>query len=175
MIFTSMLLVIIAFIVLICLFNRLTHKRVYAEIKQFSDALSAGDIEEVNKQLFGSSENISDEGIISTVIPYIKIKLFYVSKNQIVLCVKSPRINDLAEILSSEDKVKIEKQISDKIDKYKKKTTVIRLSYIPFPDNDIINYQDYEFINAITAGMLDEYQKLKEGVIYIDPQDYIEN
>lgn len=155
--------------------NRIAYKEIYTEIAQLSDDISLKNMNEINKKVFGTDEKFTGDGIISEVIPYSKIKTIYISDTHIVLAVRSPRIEKIEELLKLEEPEKIKVAISNNIDKYDKKTSIVTLSYIPLPDENVIDYQEYNFVNAITAGLLDEYKKLKKGTVYIDPQKYIEN
>lgn len=160
------------FIMFFGLIDRILYKRVYGEMNQLNKALVNGNISEVNKVILGDDESSSNgKGIVSEVVSHSEIGVIHVSKDKIYIYVKSPRISDFEELLKSEDEERIVEIVSGRINKYKKKVSLISLSYIPFPDEDIIDFRNYEFINSITAGLLEEYSKILKGATYIEPNE----
>ena len=149
------------------------NKAVKTEAQVIADAFTDSDMETINKTIFGINEVEIDDGLSDIwgenaqsqngVLAYI-FDLVTVRVKKIEYEVEAPDMSKVFIDMDTNTDNISEDELLDYIKSYVPnagtKETTVSLEYILVDDEPIVNYQDEEFINAVTGGLLDAYKTL---------------
>lgn len=140
------------------------------------DAFANGDLEAINELVFGTEvidvddelteiweEDIpKQEGVLSDIFNLVTVEVKKITKNTIEYKIEAPDMSNIFLDIDTENLS--ENEMAEQIRTYalnaKIKKTTVSLDYVLVDGEPIINYQDADFINAVTGGLLDAYKTL---------------
>ena len=145
--------------------------------QQIADIVESGDMEKINEFVFGYQETEADEkiaaimgttekeedGILKEIFQNNTFEITEVSKDKIKYEIKAPDLTEVFERLGEADRGLSEEEFTEEVRKYieqaKYKKRTVSVPYKVVDGEVIVNYRNEEFINAITGGLLENYQK----------------
>lgn len=154
------------------------NEAIEAEAQVVADAFADGDMETINKTIFGTNEveiddDISDiwgeedqsqDGVLACIFDLVTVKVKKTTDSTIEYEIKAPDMSKVFIDMNTKADTISEDGLLDYIKSYVQKTetkeTKVSLEYILVDDEPIVNYQNEEFINAVTGGLLDAYKNL---------------
>ena len=160
-------------------------KEVKTRAEEVGTTIESGDMEEINNLIFGINEsdvvngmeeilgteesNTAQDGILSDIFKRNTIKVGNVSKDTIEYQIEAPNLSEIFVEILNEKKDLSEEQFLEYMGEYigkaeLKKVTVI-IPYIVENEEIVIDYQNEEFIDAITGGLLSAYRQLYQDMI----------
>ena len=169
--------IIFIFFICIMVFNFTgcdNNKEVEKEAKNFVDVFNSGDMSSINEIIFGKEVQENEmmeenknfqEGVIETIFGYVTLEFKGISKNNIEYEIEYPDMHnifvDIPDSMSNISEEELLKYISEYAKNATKETVTVSLEYSVQNNKEIIiNYQNKEFINAMTGGFLDAYNNL---------------
>ena len=154
------------------------NETVEKEAQIVANAFTDGDIETINKTIFGTNgieidDELSDvwgedaqsrEGILTHIFDLVTVKVKKTTDSTIEYKIEAPDMSKVFVDMNANADDLSEDELLDYIKNYAQnaetKDTTVSLEYILVDDEPILNYQDEEFINAVTGGFLDAYKTL---------------
>ena len=148
-----------------------------------ANTFANGDLEAINKVIFGANEfevdeELSDiweenlesqEGILEHIFEYVTVKVKNTTESTIEYEIEAPDMKNVFVDINANTADISEDELLQHIKDYAKnaetKVTTLSLQYIVVDDELIVNYQDEAFINAVTGGLLDAYKSLYEEMM----------
>ena len=137
-----------------------------ATVRNDLEAFSEGDISEITELVFGSGSNeTSEEGIIADLFANAEAQIVSADEATITYTIESPDISDFFTVYADQlDSIMTSEELGQAILEYAKtaptKAYTVTVS-CSFEENDIdVAYDDPDFINAMTGGLLDAYSAL---------------
>lgn len=156
------------------------NEAIEAEAQVVADAFTDGDMETINRTIFGRNEveiddGLSDiwgedtqsqdeDGVLACIFDLVTVKVKKTTDSTIEYEIEAPDMSNVfIDMNTNADNIS-EDGLLDYIKSYapnaETKETTVSLEYILVDDEPIVNYQDEEFINAVTGGLLDAYKNL---------------
>lgn len=147
------------------------------------DAFEDCDMTTINKTIFGTSEfeideELSDiwgetiepqEGALEHIFEHVTVKVKKTTDSAIEYEIEAPDMSKVFVDIDTNTANIAEDELLEHIKNYAEnvgaKKTTVSLEYILVDDEPIANYQDEEFINAITGGLFDAYKSLYEEMM----------
>ena len=154
------------------------NEAVETEAQAIADAFTNGDMETINKTIFGINEIESDDalsdiwgenaqsrdGVLTYIFDLVTVKVKKTTDSAIEYEIEAPDMSKVFVDLNTNAQNLSEDELLDYLKNYAQNTetkdTTVSLEYILVDDELILNYQDEEFINAVTGGLLDAYKTL---------------
>lgn len=154
------------------------NEAVETEAQVIADAFTNGGMQTINKTIFGINEveiddGLSDiggedvqsqDGVLDYIFDLVTVKVKKTTDSTIEYEIEAPDMskvfvdmNTNADNLSKDELLGYIKNYAQNAET---KDTTVSLGYILVDDEPILNYQDEEFINAVTGGLLDAYKTL---------------
>lgn len=159
------------------------NKLIKENVQIVADAFTNNDMEILNKTIFGANkfevdEKLSDiwgkanepqEGVLNYIFEYVTVKVKKTTDSTIEFEIESP---DMRKVFIDID-TSVANISEDELLEYFKsyaqnaetRHTTVSLDYILVDDEPIVNYQDEDFINAVTGGLLDAYKSLYKEML----------
>ncbi len=174
-IFLSVLLCTILFSLVGC---EEQNETVETEAQVIADVFTDGDMETINKTILGTNEieiddGLSDiwredaqsqDGVLAYVFDLIIVKVKKTTDSTIEYKIEAPDMSKVFMDIDTNATNMAQDELLQYIKNYAQsaetKQTTVSLEYILVDDKPIVNYQDEEFINAVTGGLLDAYKTL---------------
>lgn len=143
-----------------------------------TETFASGDMESINHMIFGTGLAESDkpalqeweapvdtgEGVLAQVFPYVTVDVEKTTRSVIKYKIEAPDMSRIFEDFEGDRQNISEDDLLQYIKDYSKntarRTTTVSLAYTVEEGNLIIDYQDEEFINAVTGGLLEAYRSL---------------
>ena len=154
------------------------NKVIEAEAQVVADAFTDGDMKTINRTIFGTNEveiddGLSDlwgedaqyqDGVLACIFDLVTVKVKKTTDSTIEYEIEAPDMSKVfIDMNTNVDNIS-EDGLLDYIKSYvpnaETKETTVSLEYILVDDEPIVNYQNEEFINAVTGGLLDAYKNL---------------
>lgn len=154
------------------------NEAVETEAQVIADAFTNGDMEIINKTVFGTNEieiddGLSDiwgedaqsqEGVLTCIFDLVTVKVKKTTDSTIEYEIEAPDMSKVFVDMNANADDLSEDELLDYIRNYAQnaetKDTTVSIEYILVDDEPILNYQDEEFINTVTGGLLDAYKTL---------------
>lgn len=156
------------------------NKSIEAEAQVVADAFTDGDMEAINKIIFGTNgfeidDGLSDiweentqsqNGVLTYIFDLVTVKVQKITGSTVEYKIEAPNMSEVflnIEVDSNGTDIsqdEILQYIKNYAQNAKTVDTTVSIEYILADDEPIINYQNEEFINAITGGLLDAYKTL---------------
>lgn len=143
-----------------------------AEVENDLEIFSDGNISEITTTIFGdSSDDVvtddSSEGIIATLFANAEASVSATDESTITYTITAPDISDFFQAKEDElDAITTSEELGQAILEYAKtapqKEYTVSLDYSTSETGIVVSYDDPEFINAMTGGLLDAYAALYE-------------
>lgn len=150
--------------------------------QEVASVISDGNIDEVNQIIFGYQEleldeevagiindNEENKGILSEIFKRNSIKVEDVGGDEIVYEIESPNLSEAFEQLMENETALSEEKMLENFKQYIKEaemqTQTVSVPYTVVGEEITVNYRTEEFINAITGGMLESYQKVYQEMM----------
>ena len=143
-----------------------------AVVQKDLEVFSAGDISEITERIFGSgSDEISTEnsnnGIIADLFSNAEVQISSSDESTISYTIVSPDISDFFTAYADQlDSITTSEELGQAILEYAKtaptKEYTVTVLYSVEDDDIDVAYDDPDFINAMTGGLLDAYTALYE-------------
>lgn len=164
------------------------NEAVKTEAQIIADAFTDGDMETINKTIFGINEveiddGLSDiwgenaqsqNGVLAYIFDLVTVRVRKTTDSAIEYEVEAPDMSKVFIDMDTNTDNISEDELLDYIKSYVPnagtKKTIVSLEYILVDDEPIVNYQDEEFINAVTGGLLDAYKTLYSEML----EEYME-
>ena len=161
------------------------NEEVKINAKEIGTIIESGNIEDINNLIFGIDKleviggleeiignqeiDTENKGILSDIFQRNTIKVRNVSDNMIEYEIEAPDLKELfLEILNKKEVLSQEQFLSymkEYVTKAKLKKVTVEVPYTMENEKVIIDYQNQEFIDGITGGLLSAYQQLYEDMI----------
>lgn len=143
-----------------------------------ADAFTNNDMETINELIFGTSKiSVDDElsdiwgenyesrdGVLTYIFDLVTVEVKEITDSTVEYKIKAPDMSKVFVDMNANADNLSEDELLDYIKSYAKnaetKDTTVFLEYILVEDELILNYQDDEFVNAVTGGLLDAYKTL---------------
>ena len=154
------------------------NEAVETEAQVIADAFTNGDMETINKTILGINEieiddALSDiwgenaqsqDGVLAYIFDLVTVRVKKTTDSTIEYEIEAPDMSKVfVDVNTNADNLS-EDELLDYIKNYAQnaetKDTTVSLEYILVDDEPILNYQNEEFINAVTGGLLDAYKTL---------------
>lgn len=178
------LLLVMVFTAIFCFVSCKEHNKLVKENAQVvADAFMDNDMETINKIIFQTDKlevdeglsgiwgesTQSKEGILTNIFGLVTVKVKKITDSTIEYEIEAPDMtNVLVDIDTNIENLR-EEELLEYIKDYAKnaeiKTTTVSLEYVFADDEFFVNYQNEEFINAVTGGLLDAYKLLYSEVM----------
>ena len=154
------------------------NEAVETEAQVVVDAFTDGDMEIINKTIFGTNEveiddGLSDiwgkdaqfqDGVLTYIFDLVTVKVKKTTNSTIEYEIEAPDMSKVFVDIDTNATNISQDELLQYIKKYAQnaetKDTTVSLEYILVDDETIVNYQDEEFVNAVTGGLLDAYKTL---------------
>ena len=154
------------------------NEAVETEARAVADAFTDGDMETINKRIFGTNgvevdDGLSDiwgedaqsqDGVLTSIFDLVTVKVKKITDSTIEYKIEAPDKSKVFLDMNINTENLSEDELLDYIKNYAKKAemkgTTVSLEYILVDDEPILNYQDEKFINAVTGGLLDAFKTL---------------
>lgn len=154
------------------------NEAVKAETQVIVDAFEDGDMETIKKTIFEINEVEIDEGIsdiwgentqsqngvLAYILDFVTVRVKKITNSTIEYEIKAPDMSKVFIDMNTNTDNISENELLDYVKSYVQdagtKETTVSLEYILVDGEPVINYQDEEFINAITGGLLEAYKTL---------------
>ncbi len=154
------------------------NEAVETEAQVVADAFTDGDMETINKTIFGTNEveindGLSDiwgedaqsqDGVLTCIFDLVTVKVKKTTDSTIEYEIEAPDMSkvfvDMDTNTTNISQDELLQYIKNYAQNVETKDTTVSLEYILVDDEPIVNYQDEEFINAVTGGLLDAYKTL---------------
>lgn len=154
------------------------NEAVKAEAQVIADAFAEGDMEIINKTIFGINEveiddDLSDiwgenaqsqDGVLAYIFDLVTIRVKKTTDSTIEYEIEAPDMSKIFIDMNTNANNISEDKLLDYIKSYvpnlDTKETTVSLEYVLVDNKPFVNYQDEEFINAVTGGLLDAYKTL---------------
>ncbi len=156
-------------------------KKAENHAEKIVDLMEEKNIEEMNRIILGyedpemheetseENENASEtDGIITEIMKKDKIKVKDVDKSQIIYEIESPNLNGILDDLKNSPQLSeddILNHCKDYISKAEMTKYTVKIPYSVVDEEIEVNYRNRDFINAITGGLLEVYQKAYQDMI----------
>ena len=135
---------------------------------EFSEAITTGDMKKVNQTVFGYDENAEkpEEGILQEIFKKDTVEVEKITGDEIIYKVEAP---DLGSFFA--DAEKTERKITREFfNQYLENADTVNMTVkIPYSVDDEdhlkVNYQNEEFINAITGGLVNGYKEIYQEML----------
>lgn len=154
------------------------NETVETEAQVVADAFTDGDMETINKTIFGTNDveiddGLSDiwgedaqsqDGVLTCIFDLVTVKVKKTTDSTIEYEIEAPDMSkvfvdiDINAANISQDELL--QYIKNYAQNAETKDTTVSIEYILVDDELIVNYQDEEFINTVTGGLLDAYKAL---------------
>lgn len=178
------LLLVMVFTAIFCFVSCKEHNKLVKENAQVvADAFMDNDMETINKIIFQTDKlevdeglsgiwgesTQSKEGILTNIFGLVTVKVKKITDSTIEYEIEAPDMtNVLVDIDTNIENLR-EEELLEYIKDYAKnaeiKTTTVSLEYVFADDEFFVNYQNEEFINSVTGGLLDAYKLLYSEVM----------
>ena len=154
------------------------NETVETEAQVVADAFTDGDMETINKTIFGTNEveiddGLSDiwgedaqsqDGVLTCIFDLVAVKVKKTTDSTIEYEIEAPDMSKVFVNMGTNTTNTSQDELLQYIKNYAQnaetKVATVSLEYILVDDEPIVNYQDKEFINAVTGGLLDAYKTL---------------
>ena len=154
------------------------NEAVEIEAQVVADAFTDGDMETINKTIFGTNgveiddglsdiwgeDDQSQDGVLTYIFDLVTVKVKKTTDSTIEYEIEAPDMSKVFVDMNTDADNLSEDELLDYIESYAQnaetKGTTASLEYILVDDTPIVNYQDEEFINAVTGGLLEAYKTL---------------
>ena len=160
-------------------------KAVKTMAEEVGITIESGDMEDINDLIFGINESdvvsgmeevlgtgesdTAQQGILSDIFKRNKIKVNNVSEDIIEYQIEAPDLSEIFVEILNEKKDLSEEQclvyMREYIGKAELKKVTVTIPYTAEDKEIVIDYQNEEFINAITGGLLSVYRQLYQDMI----------
>ena len=136
--------------------------QVREDLKVFSD----GDISAITERVFGqTSEKGSGDGIIADLFANADVEITSVDESSISYTIVSPDISDFFAVCADQlDAITTSEELGEAILKYAEtapeKEYTVTLLYVVEDGKIDISYDNADFINAMTGGLVEAYADL---------------
>lgn len=130
------------------------------------EVFSEGDISGITERVFGSLPNeTSEEGIIADLFANAEAQITSADESTITYTIVSPDISDFFTVYADQlDSITTSEELGEAILEYAKtaptKEYTVTVPYSVEEDDIDVAYDDPDFINAMTGGLLDAYSAL---------------
>ena len=140
------------------------------EIQDDLEVFSGGDISAITESVFGitSGEETTDEtgsGIIANLFANADVQVAATDESSVTYTIVSPDISDFFTVCAAEiDTVTTSEELGQAILEYAKtapkKEYTVTIPYAASEDGIDVRYNNPDFINAMTGGLLEDYSAL---------------
>lgn len=154
-----------------------TYKKVENTANEVAEVFSSGDMESINHLVFGISGAEMDSetkelleveepqgGVMEVIFSHTKVFANKVKKDTVEFSIIAPDMEKVFEELPENSLEFTEEDllvyIKNYIDDTKAKKFLISVPYTVEGENVIIDYQNPEFLNAVSGGLFEAYKKL---------------
>lgn len=162
------------------------NKAIETEAQVIADAFTNGDMENINKAIFGTNEleiddslsdiwgenSQTDDGVLTCIFDSVTVKVKKITDSTIEYEIEAPDMSKIFIDMNTNNDNISEEKLSDYIKSYipdvETKKTTVSLEYVLVDDKPVVNYRKEEFINAVTGGLLDAYKALYSEM----PEEY---
>lgn len=174
-------------LILICIsvLKNIERKSVKIAADEAAAVFSNGDVEEINRLVFGiektelnekirglleeSDDENSQEGIIADLFSRSTVSVNKVGIDTIEFEILSPDMEKVFQNLPGDctelSETDLAEYINEYADKAEYKEYVVSVYYEKEGSEVVINFQNEKFINAVTGGMIDSYKQLYADAI----------
>lgn len=162
-----------------------TREEVSANAEKIGIIIENGDIDEISNLIFGieESETISgleeiigtggtdtkQEGILNDIFQRNTIKVGNISENTIEYEIEAPNLQEIfVEILNNKEILSEEQLLlymKEYVAQAQLRKVTVAVTYTIENKEIVIDYQNQEFIDGITGGLLSAYQQLYQDMI----------
>lgn len=143
-----------------------------------ADAFTNGDMATINKIIFATNKlevdkELSDiwgedaqsqDGVLTYIFDLVTVEVKEITDSTIEYEIEVPDMSNVFVDIDTNAVNMSQDELLQYIKNYAQnaetKVATISLEYILVDDEPIVNYQDEEFINAVTGGLLDAYKTL---------------
>lgn len=154
------------------------NETVETEAQVIVDAFQDGDMETINKTIFGINEIEIDEGlseiwsedapsqdgVLAYIFDLVSVRVKKATDSTIEYEIEAPDMSKVFVDMDTDATNISQDELLQYIKNYAQnaetKDITVSLEYVLVDDEPIVNYQDEEFINAVTGGLLDAYKAL---------------
>lgn len=165
----------------------ISRNEVEKDSDQAINSLTSGDIKAVNAVIFKeynaitysdyaelfeteNKEQTSENGVLARLFSMSKIRLIDYDESSITYQIEAPNMTDFfSKYKDKAESIVDEEMLAELIIEYAEETehksTEVTVSYAYIEDEFIADYQSYDFINAISGGLLDAYTTLYSEMI----------
>lgn len=151
---------------------------VETEAQVIVDAFADGDMKTINKVILGTNgieidDELSDiwgedgqsqNGVLTYIFDMVSVNVKKITDSAIEYEIEAPNMSEVFSSMDANEASIAQDELLQYIKNYAKsaetKNTTVSLEYIFVDDKPIVNYQNEEFINAVTGGLLDAYKAL---------------
>lgn len=160
-------------------------KEVKTRAEEVGKTIESGSMEDINNLIFGISQSdvvngmeeilgtgesdTVQDGILSDIFKRNTIKVGNVSKDTIEYQIEAPDLSEIFVEILNEKKDLSEEQLLEYMREYigqaKLKKVTVTIPYTVENEEIVIDYQNEEFIDAITGGLLSAYRQLYQEMI----------
>ncbi len=153
-----------------------TYKDVRNAAQKDIDIFSEGNMEEINKLIFGKKEVIVDKereepyrngdygSILSNIFTHSSMSIKKVGRDSIEFIIIAPNMENVFKYMPDNEYALREdgfiEYIKDYVETVEQQKASVSVSYSIEEENIAIDYYNEAFINAITGGLLDAYKEL---------------
>ena len=156
---------------------------VVEQTQTITKAFEDGDMNTINNTIFGTSEikpdgKLSDvwgestdeeKGVLACIFQHVRIEVKRVGESEIEYEIEAPNMKNVFADMESEDTDISEKDFLQYIKNYIQSAETMKskvsLGYIVTENQLVVDYQNEEFINAVTGGILDAYKSLYSEIL----------
>ena len=141
-----------------------------------ADAFTNGDMATINKIIFATNKlevdkELSDiwgedaqsqDGVLTYIFDLVTVEVKEITDSTIEYKIEAPDMNNVIVDIDTNAANMSQDELLQYIKHYAQnaetKDTTVSLEYILVDDEPVVNYQNEEFINAVTGGLLDAYK-----------------
>lgn len=148
-----------------------------------ADIVESGNMKKINELIFGYQESDvdnkieafigtsqeEDSGILKDIFKKCSLEVLEISKDEIKYEIESPDLKGIFEELGENESNLSETEFAGKVKQYieqaKCRKRTVNIPYMIADGKVFANYRNEEFINAITGGLLESYQKFCQQML----------
>lgn len=155
-----------------------TTQKIETQAQEITNVIASGDMEKINQIIFDYQElkvdeeideENSSEGILKKIFTKDSIQVKKINEDTIEYEIKAPNLSHIFEEITENENISTDEAFKEYlmnyIDKAENKKITISVPYTVKDGKILANYKDKEFINAITGGLLESYQKMYQSMI----------
>lgn len=181
---SAMVIIIISVIIIVYFIFFNINEKVENYANETAEILSSHDIIKINSLIFDYDElNIDDEicdiyydgsnqsfDLMKNIFEHVSVQTKKVAKEVIIYKIKAPNLSELMNDFINENNANLSSdQFKEYITKYIESadtvTNTVEVNYSINSDNKIeVNLRTKEFINALTGGLLENYEKVYKNI-----------